>query len=254
MKTYINEEVLILNININIEQDYEALSRKAAQIFAKKIKENPTGAFGFATGSSPIGLYKELVRMHKEEGLDFSGITAFNLDEYHPISRTSEHSYYYFMQEHLFRHVNINQGKVNIPDGMAKDTETECCSYEAKIAEAGGIVAQILGIGLNGHIGFNEPGESFEANTRYIPLAEMTLNANAQHFSNPDEMPRHALTMGIRTIMMAKSIILLANGPAKASIMKDAITGAITPLVPASALQLHPSVNVVMDKEAAAFF
>ena len=241
-----------MQININIEQDYKALSCKAAQLFAQKMKENPTAAFGFATGSSPIGMYKELVRMHKEEGLDFSGITTFNLDEYHPLSRTSEHSYYYFMQQHLFGHVNINQANINIPDGMAKDVEAECRNYEAKIAEAGGIVAQILGIGLNGHIGFNEPGESFEAETRHVPLAEMTVNANMQHFSNPDEMPRHALTMGIRTIMMAKNVILLANGAAKASIIKDAITGAITPLVPASALQLHPSVSVVLDKEAAA--
>jgi len=139
----------MLNININIEQNYEELSRKAAQLFAQKMKENPTAAFGFATGSSPIGMYKELVRMHKEEGLDFSGITTFNLDEYHPLSRASEHSYYYFMQEHLFNHVNINQSKINIPDGMAKDIQAECRSYEAKIAEAGGIVAQILGIGLN---------------------------------------------------------------------------------------------------------
>ena len=241
-----------MNININVEQDYQSLSRKAAQIFAQKIKENPTAAFGFATGSSPIGMYKELVRMHKEEGLDFSGITAFNLDEYHPISRESEHSYYYFMQEHLFSHVNINQSKINIPDGTAKDIEAECRNYEAKITEAGGIVAQILGIGLNGHIGFNEPAEYFESKTRYAPLAEVTLKANAQHFNNPDDMPRNALTMGIKAIMMAKNIILLANGEAKASIIKDALTGAITPLVPASALQLHPSVSVVLDKEAAA--
>jgi len=241
------------NIKIEITNNYDAMSVKAAQIFAQKLKDNPTGAFGFATGSSPIGMYKELVRLHKEEGLDFSGIKAFNLDEYHPLSPESEHSYYYFMQEHLFKHVNINQANISVPDGMALATDVVkvCHDYEAKIAQAGGIVAQILGIGLNGHIGFNEPSDSFEADTRHVPLAEMTLKANAQHFDNPDTMPRHALTMGVRAIMMAKHIVLLASGTAKASIIKDAITGPITPLVPASILQFHPSVSLVADKEAA---
>ena len=240
------------NVRIAVENDYEAMSRKAAQIFAGKMKEFPNGAFGFATGSSPIGMYRELVRMHREEGLDFSGITSFNLDEYHPISPENDQSYYYFMQEHLFKHVNINPSKINIPNGLAEDVEKECRDYEAKINEAGGIVAQILGIGLNGHIGFNEPSESFEAESRYVPLAEMTIKANVSKFSNPDEMPRHALTMGIRTIMMSKHIILIASGAAKASIIRDAFKGPITPLVPASALQLHPSVDLVADKEAAA--
>ena len=240
------------NIKLEVENDYEAMSKKGAQIFAGSLKENPKGTFGFATGSTPIGLYKELVRMHKEEKLDFSGITTFNLDEYYPLSKESEHSYYYFMQENLFGQVNVDQNRVFLPDGKAKDVEKECRQYEEKIQQSGGIITQILGIGLNGHIGFNEPSESFGANTRMVPLAEITINANSQYFPNLEDMPRHAITMGIRTIMMSENIILLVNGAAKAGILRDSLMGPITPLVPASALQLHPSVTVVADKEAAA--
>ena len=240
------------NIQLKIETDYAAMSQEGAKIFAEAIKNHPKGAFGFATGDTPKGLYKELVRMHKEEGLDFSGITTFNLDEYHPINRESEHSYYYFMNKHLFSQVNVDPSNVFIPDGNAVDPKLESKEYESKIHSSGGIVMQILGIGLNGHIGFNEPSQSFEAHTRHVPLAEMTINSNVKHFSNPDDMPLHAITMGIRTIMMAKHILLLANGAAKSSILRDALLGPVTPLVPASALQLHPSVIVVADKEAAA--
>jgi len=240
------------NIRLEIENDYAAMSQKGAQIFAKAIKEHPQGAFGFATGDTPIGLYQELIRMHKEEGLDFSGVTTFNLDEYYPISRESEHSYYYFMYQNLFGQINVNPPNIFIPDGSAKDPKSESDAFESKIDSSGGIVMQILGIGMNGHIGFNEPSQSFEAYTRHVPLAEMTVNSNAKHFSNPDEMPLHAITMGIRTIMMAKHILLLASGAAKGAILRDALLGPITPLVPASALQLHPSVIVVADKEAAA--
>lgn len=239
------------NIKLEIETNYNAMSKKGAQIFAQKLKENPKGTFGFATGSTPIGVYEELVRMHKKEGLDFSGITTFNLDEYYPIKRESEHSYNYFMQKQLFGQVNIDQSRIFLPNGEAQDPEAEAQEYEKKIHKSGGFVVQILGIGLNGHIGFNEPSESFAAETRQVPLAEITINANAKHFPNPDEMPRHAITMGIRSIMMAKHIMLLANGEAKAAILRDSLLGPITPLVPASVLQLHPSVVVVSDKEAA---
>jgi len=236
-------------IKLEIEKDYDALSSKAAKIFADCIKENPNGAFGFATGSSPIGLYKELVRMHKEDGLDFSGVSAFNLDEYHPLAQDSKHSYHYFMREHLFDHINIKN--TYIPNGMATDADAECFDYQTKIKATGGIAMQILGIGTNGHIGFNEPSDCFEANTRLVPLAEATIKANSQHFDSPDDVPRHAITMGIKDIMMAKKIILIANGTSKASIIRDAFYGPITPLVPASALQLHPCVTVILDKEAA---
>ena len=239
------------NIRLEIETDYAAMSQKGAQIFAKAVKEQPQGAFGFATGDTPIGLYKELIRMHKEDGLDFSGMTTFNLDEYHPISRESEQSYYYFMQKNLFSQINVKPSNIFIPDGSAADPKSESKVFESKIDVSGGIVMQILGIGMNGHIGFNEPSQSFEASTRLVPLAEMTVNSNVKHFPNPDDMPHHAITMGIRTIMMAKHILLLASGGAKGSILRDALLGPITPLVPASALQLHPSVIVVADKEAA---
>ncbi|MCL2421232.1 MAG: glucosamine-6-phosphate deaminase [Defluviitaleaceae bacterium] len=238
-------------MRIEIENDYQSMGRKGAQLLAQAMKENPSGAFGFATGSTPISMYQALVQMHKEDGLDFSGISTFNLDEYHPIARESDQSYYYFMQQELFGQVNVDASRIFIPDGMAADPAAEGQAYEEKIQAAGGIVMQILGIGLNGHIGFNEPSDCFEANTRHVPLAEMTITSNARHFDSPDDVPRHALTMGIRSIMMAKHILLLANGSPKAGILRDALLGPITPLVPASALQLHPSVIVVADKEAA---
>ena len=240
------------NILLAIENDYDAMSQKAAEFFSQKMKEHPKGAFGFATGSTPIGLYQELVRMNKEEGLDFSGITTFNLDEYHPISRESDQSYYYFMQDNLFGHVNADSTKTFFLDGQAKDPARETKEYEAKIDCCGGIIMQILGIGLNGHIGFNEPSDSFEANARLVTLAEVTIESNARNFASIDDVPRNAITMGIRSIMLAKHILLVANGNAKAAILRDSLKGPITPLVPASILQLHPSVTVVADKEAAA--
>ena len=239
------------NIKLVVENDYDSMSKKAAQLLSKAIKENPGRAFGFATGSTPVGMYKELVRIYQNENLDFSGITTFNLDEYHPLARESEHSYYHFMQEHLFSLVNVNKEKVFLPNGMAQDPEKESQAYEEKINSSGGIFMQILGIGLNGHIGFNEPHESFVAGTRLVPLADVTINANARHFDNPDDVPRHAITMGIRSIMMAESILLMANGKAKAEILRDTFLGSITPLVPASVLQLHHKVIVVADRDAA---
>ena len=241
------------NIRIEIENDYEAMSKKAAKLFAEVMKEHPASAFGFATGSTPIGMYEQLIRMHKEEGLDFSKISSFNLDEYHPIARESDQSYHYFMGEKLFSRVNMDPARVFIPDGKTTDPEAECADYESKINACGGIVMQILGIGQNGHIGFNEPAESFGVSTRLTPLSDITITANARHFDNASDVPRHALTMGIRTIMMAKKIILLANGTAKSEILRDSLLGPITPLVPASALQLHHDVIIVADKEAAAF-
>ena len=239
-----------MNIRVEIEKDYDAMSVRAAEIFGEAIRERPRAAFGFATGSTPVGLYGELVRLHGE-GLDFSGISTFNLDEYHPISPKSDQSYYYFMQQHLFGKVNVDPSRVNLPDGDAADPVAEAAAYEAKIQDSGGIELQVLGIGLNGHIGFNEPDESFGAGTRYVPLSEVTINSNARHFDDPADVPRHAITMGIRTIMLCRNIVLMANGAAKAEILRDSLMGPITPLVPASVLQLHPSVIVLADSEAA---
>jgi len=239
------------NIQIIIEADYEAMSRKGAQLFAEAMRAKPNSVFGLPTGSTPEGLYKELVRMHKDEGLDFSAVTTFNLDEYYPIERESEQSYYHYMQKHLFGHVNAGESRINIPNGKAEDASKEAAAYEEAIESAGGIDLQILGIGMNGHIGFNEPADSFGADTRHVPLTEITIASNARFFASADEVPRHAVTMGMRSIMTAKRIILMASGEGKAGILRDSFLGPVTPLVPASVLQLHPNVIVLADKDAA---
>lgn len=238
------------NIKLEVADNYDNMSQKAAEIFASAVRNNPQGAFGFATGSTPVGMYKELINMN----LDFSGITTFNLDEYYPIEKESDQSYYHFMQKNLFGHVNVDSSRTFFLDGKASDPTVEAQQYEQKITDligTNGIIMQILGIGLNGHIGFNEPCESFEANTRLVPLAETTIEANSRFFASAAEVPKSAITMGIRSIMLARNILLLANGSTKAGILRDALSGPVTPLVPASILQLHPSVTVVADKEAA---
>ncbi|MCL2017009.1 MAG: glucosamine-6-phosphate deaminase [Defluviitaleaceae bacterium] len=238
-------------MTIIVAEDYETMSHKAAEIFAESITANPNKSFGFATGATPVGMYKNLVKLHKQENLDFSGVSTFNLDEYHPLAPDSPQSYRQFMYDNLFSHVNINKNNIFIPDSKAADPHMEAKEYEAKIENKGGIEMQILGIGLNGHIGFNEPNETFDANTRYTPLAKATIESNARHFASAEDVPTNAITMGIRSIMLARHILLLANGVNKATILRDALLGAITPLVPASILQLHQSVTVVIDKEAA---
>jgi glucosamine-6-phosphate deaminase len=238
------------NIALFAEADYEAMSEKAAEIFSEALRNEPDGVFGFATGSTPEGLYAALIRKHKEDGLDFSRMTAFNLDEYFPIKRSDEQSYFHFMREKLFDHVNIEFGKINVPDGEAADPAAECEEYDKKIEASGGIGLLILGIGANGHIGFNEPSDSFSVKTSYIPLSEVTVRSNARFFESQEQVPRHALTMGVRNIMMCKKIILLCSGAAKAAILRDALNGPVTPLVPASALQLHRDVTVVADQAA----
>ncbi|MCL2665437.1 MAG: glucosamine-6-phosphate deaminase [Defluviitaleaceae bacterium] len=234
-----------------VENDYGALSKKAANLFADRIREKPAGVYGFATGSTPLGMYRELIKIHNADFLDFSKAVTFNLDEYFPIKRADNQSYYHFMNENLFNHINVTRGNVHIPDGEASDAESECRMYEIKIQQAGGIDCQILGVGANGHIGFNEPGESFGADTRVINLTEMSIQSNSRFFNSPADVPRQAITMGVRTIMMSRSILLICSGKAKAAIFRDALCGPITPLVPASVLQLHPDVCIVADKEAA---
>jgi glucosamine-6-phosphate deaminase len=237
------------NIRVLIESDYDAMSRKAAEIFADALRQKPDGVYGFATGSTPEGLYKIL---SETVDLDFSRLTAFNLDEYHPIGKDDGQSYCHFMRKQLFDAKNVEPSRTNIPNGESEDPAGECAAYESRIMAAGGIDLQILGIGTNGHIGFNEPAESFSASTSYVPLAEITIQANSRFFENADDVPRHAITMGIRTIMMAKRIMLMATGESKAAILRDTLKGPITPLVPASVLQLHPCVTIVLDKAAAA--
>ena len=186
-----------------------------------------------------------------EEGLDFSQVSSFNLDEYCPISRDNPQSYYYYMMDNLFKHINIDTDRINIPNGNVENIEEECKNYENKIIKAGGIDFQVLGIGNNGHIGFNEPDDKFEAFTHLVYLDEGTIEANSRFFDSIDEVPKKAISMGIKTIMLAKKIMLLANGKNKAAIIKKTIFGEITPKVPASILQVHPDVTFVVDEEAA---
>ena len=242
---------MLRNFTLHVEKDYPAMSQKAAEIFAEAVNANPTGAYGFATGSSPIGMYEALVRMHKSGKADLSRITAFNLDEYYPIRPCDPQSYYYFMRQHLFDGIGLPPSSTHVPRGDASDPAAECAAYDAKIAKAGGIDMQILGIGLNGHIGFNEPAGALMAATGYVSLAPATIDANAKNFAFPEDVPRHALTMGIHSIMMARRIILIANGESKAGILYEALCGPITTVVPASMLQLHQDVTVVADRAAA---
>ncbi|NNV03029.1 glucosamine-6-phosphate deaminase [Brevibacillus sp. MCWH] len=235
-----------------IAENYESLSKAAAHIVAQVVTAKPTAVLGLATGSTPIGMYRELARLHREEGVDFSRVTTFNLDEYVGLPPHHPQSYHTFMQEHFFRHVNIPLEQTNIPRGDAPDLQAECRRYEAAIAAAGGIDLQVLGIGGNGHIGFNEPGSDAETTTRIVELAQSTIKANARFFESIDEVPTKAVSMGIKTILAAKRIMLLASGEAKADAVRRMLEGEKTPDVPASLLQLHSDVTVIADKEAAA--
>ena len=242
---------MLRNFKLYVEPDYKAMSLKAAEIFAKEVKANPMGAFGFATGSSPVGMYKALSKMNKAGQIDMSKIRAYNLDEYHPIGPDDPQSYRYFMRENLFESVGIAPANAFIPDGTAKDPLAACAAFEEVLSQSGGIVMQILGIGTNGHIGFNEPAENLHATTNYVPLAKETLISNSKNFNSPADMPKNAITMGMHSIMMAKRIILLASGEGKAEIMQKALYGPISTMLPASLLQLHHDVTVVADSLAA---
>lgn len=239
------------NLRIYIEYDYEGMSKKGADLLGSQIRLNPQSVIGLATGGTPTGMYKELISMYKKNGLDFSEVTTFNLDEYCPISKDNPQSYHYYMVNNLFKHINISMNRVHIPNGMTHDIYKECSNYDKMIQDAGGIDLQVLGIGPNGHIGFNEPDVKFEASTHLVHLDEETIKANARFFNSVDEVPRKAISMGIKTIMHAKKILLLASGKNKAQVLKKAIIEGITPDIPASILQLHSDVTFVLDKEAA---
>lgn len=230
--------------------DYKDMSRKAANIISAQVIMKPACVLGLATGSTPIGTYEQLVEWYKKGDLDFSGVTTVNLDEYRGISRDNEQSYYYFMNEKLFSKVNIDKEKTFLPDGMEPDAEKACADYNAIIRSVGGIDLQLLGLGHNGHIGFNEPGMAFEAETHCVDLTESTMKANQRFFASMEDVPKQAYTMGIKTIMQAKKILVVVSGKDKAQILKDAFFGPITPHVQASVLQLHNDVTVVADAEA----
>lgn len=237
---------------VYIKRDYEEMSKTGAQIVAALLRKKPNCVLGFATGSTPLGLYRELIRMHQREGLDFSKITTFNLDEYVGLPPEHDQSYHYFMWENLFKHINVDRRFVHMPMGMAQDIESHCEWYEAQIEKAGGIDLQILGIGANGHIAFNEPGSSLGSRTRIKTLTGTTREANARFFKNPNEVPKHAITMGVGTIMDAKHLLLLANGAAKAEAIAATCEGPITATWPATIVQMHRQATVLVDQAAAA--
>ncbi|MGF0034166.1 glucosamine-6-phosphate deaminase [Bariatricus sp. SGI.154] len=230
--------------------DYKDMSRKAANIISAQVIMKPDCVLGLATGSTPIGTYQQLVEWYKKGDLDFSGVTTVNLDEYKGLPRTNDQSYYYFMHQNLFDRVNVNPESTHLPDGMEPDSEKECARYEELIHSLGGVDLQLLGLGHNGHIGFNEPGEVFEKETHCVNLQERTIEANKRFFASADEVPRQAYTMGIKTIMQAKKILVVVSGEDKADIVAKAFFGPVTPAVPASILQMHNDVTLVGDEAA----
>ena len=231
----------------------EEVGREAARVVANAVRRNPEARLGLATGSTMVGMYRELVRLHLEEKLDFSHVVTFNLDEY--LSLTSNHpqSFHYFMQQNFFAHVNVRPDNIHIPDGGIKGNYQQyCASYENAIRDSGGIDLQVLGIGRNGHIGFNEPTSSLGSRTRLKVLSKETIEDNRKFFTAEEEIPQCAITMGIGTILEAKRVLLLASGPSKAAAIAKAIEGPITASVTASALQLHDDVTFIVDREAGA--
>ena len=229
---------------------YDEASLIAANLIAAQIILKPDSTLGLATGSSPIGCYEELIQKHLIGEISFADIKTINLDEYRGIDKKHNQSYYFFMHDKLFNHVDIKPENVNFPNGMAQDGFSECLRYNEKIKEIGPIDIQLLGIGENGHIGFNEPGNQIEKETHIVTLAPSTINANARFFNDINEVPKEAFTVGIKTILEAKKIILIATGEKKAKIIRDALYGPVTTEVPASFLQLHNDVTIVLDSAA----
>lgn len=231
-------------------KDYDDMSRKAANIISAQIIMKPNCVLGLATGSTPIGTYARLVEQYKQGDLDFSGVTTVNLDEYKGLNRENDQSYYYFMNDNLFSKVNIDLKKTFLPDGMEPDAKKACEDYNRIIAATGGVDLQLLGLGHNGHIGFNEPCDIFPGGTHCVDLAPSTIEANKRFFASEADVPRQAYTMGIRSIMLAKKIVVVVSGEDKSDILKKVVCGPITPQVPASILQLHPDVVIVADEAA----
>lgn len=231
-------------------KDYKDMSRKAANIISAQVIMKPNCVLGLATGSTPIGTYDQLVEWYNQGDLDFGQVTTVNLDEYKGLTKENDQSYYYFMNDKLFSRVNVNKERTFLPDGTEPDSEKACRDYNEIIASVGGIDLQLLGLGHNGHIGFNEPGDTFEAETHCVDLTESTIKANQRFFASIDEVPKQAYTMGIKTIMQANKVLVVVSGEDKAKIVKEAFFGPITPKVQASILQLHKDVIVVADEAA----
>lgn len=239
-------------MDVVICRSYEELSKAAAAVVADLVSHKPNAVLGFATGSSPVGLYQELARLHHKEGLDFSKVTTFNLDEYVGLAGDHPQSYRRFMNEKLFNHINVPVQNTHVPSGTATNPKAFCEWYEKQIRDAGGIDLQVLGIGSDGHIAFNEPGSSLGSRTRMVTLTEQTIDDNARFFKKKADVPRHAISMGVGTVLEARKLLMVVNGKNKAPALAAAIEGPITSMITASALQLHPDAIVFVDEEAAA--
>lgn len=238
-------------MRILVCENYDGMSKMAAQMIVSQITLKPNSILGLATGGTAVGMYENLVEMYKNGLVDFSQVKSFNLDEYYRLDPSNDQSYRYFMDTNLFNHVNIKRENTKVPNGMADDIEQECIEYDENIKKAGGIDIQVLGIGNNAHIGFNEPTENFENITHVVELDESTRLANSRYFNSIDEVPEKAVTMGIGTIFRSKKIMLLASGKSKAQAIHDTIYGEIKPEIPSSILHLHKDVVLILDKEAA---
>ena len=231
-------------------ENYEEMSDKSADIVANQIAIKPESVLGLATGSTPEGMYKKLIAMYENRKVDFSRVKTFNLDEYYPISSENSQSYHYYMNEHLFSKVNIKDENINILNGQAENPYVECENFDKKIKEYGGIDLQILGIGTNGHIGFNEPAETLQSNTHLTTLSESTITANSRFFDDLSQVPTAALTMGMSSILHSKRIVLLACGKSKKQVVKELLNNDINTFIPATLLKVHPDVTIICDKEA----
>lgn len=237
-------------MQIFVTKDYQEMSEAAADMIVDLVEEKPGCVLGLATGSTPEGLYAEIAKRHEAEGIDFSRVATFNLDEYRGLPADHEQSYHYFMQKHLFSKINVRPENTHVPNGANPDAQAACDAYEASILLAGGVDLQLLGLGHNGHIGFNEPAPEFPKETHCVDLTESTINANSRLFDSVDEVPRQAYTMGIGTIMAAKQVLVVVSGEDKAQIVRDAFFGPVTPEVPASILQFHPNAVAIVDEAA----
>lgn len=238
-------------MRILVCKNYDEMSKKAAQMILSQVTLKPNSVLGLATGSTPVGMYKELVKMYNEKLIDFSEVSTFNLDEYYNLPKTSDQSYDYFMRVNLFNHINVKNENIHIPNGMASNIELECETYDKQIKESGGVDIQVLGIGHNAHIGFNEPTINFERGTHLVDLKESTIEANARFFEKIEDVPKKAITMGTGSIFKARKIMLLACGDSKADAIYNTVYGKVIPEVPASILQFHNDIVLILDEAAA---
>jgi len=238
-------------MRIIVCENYEEVSKKAAQMILSQVTLKPNSVLGLATGSTPIGMYENLVDLNKKGDIDFSEVRTFNLDEYYNLPKENNQSYHYFMYQNLFNHININSENIHIPNGMTNDVNAECERYDELIKESGGIDIQVLGIGNNAHIGFNEPTINFEKGTHLVELDDSTIEANSRFFDNIEDVPKKAITMGVGSIFKSRKIMLIATGENKAEAIYNTVYGKVVPEVPASILQFHSDIVLILDKDAA---